>query len=68
MKVKWYACGGSIVKLGPFESQAQAAAAIRLEIAKPPPSSDNSPGAIRAREQGWRLFPPDVFVWCEEES
>jgi hypothetical protein len=66
MKTLWFAKGGGIARCGPFKSQAEASAAMRL--AKPVRRS-----VVAALLRGERPpplptadeFPADVFVWPE---
>jgi len=51
-KIVWWARGGGIAKCGPFDSQIEAVDAMRLK---------KKPGQTQE-------FPPDVFVWPEEEK
>ena len=48
-KVQWFARGGDVLRMGPFDSQADATRALILS---------NSP-------RGMPTFPPDAFVWPE---
>lgn len=52
---KWYARGGGIARCGPFKTQAEATASLRLVQRLSP---DGRPAAQDE-------FPPDAFVWPE---
>jgi hypothetical protein len=51
-KIVWFARGGDIARCGPYESQIEAVNVMRL-VKKPGQNQE---------------FPPDVFVWPEEEK
>lgn len=54
-EVKWFARGGNLAKMGPFDSQLAATNALR--ITKESAARMGTPNAI---------FHPDAFVWPEE--
>ena len=51
-RIVWFAAGGGIAKMGPYETQIAATNALRL--------GDDRPTH--------RQFPKDAFVWPEEWS
>lgn len=64
-KIVWFAKGGGIARCGPFDTQVEAAAAMRL--AKPVGLARSV--AVNINTQFTRdEFPADVFVWPEEEG
>ena len=58
-RVVWYAKGGGVACTGPFETQAAAAAALRI-TPRPTPKA-------RTVVRDLHIFPPDAFVWPEYE-
>ena len=68
-KIVWFARGGGIARAGPFDSQLEATAAIRLA-----PEPELSPAWAHLadpagrRPAPYREFPVDAFVWPEEVS
>jgi hypothetical protein len=62
-KIVWYARGGGIERAGPFGSQVEAVAAMRLV----PPAPMTALRILRGdTEHPARTFPADIFVWPEE--
>jgi hypothetical protein len=62
-RVKWYAKGGGIARMGPFKSQAEASKHLKLA-----PQPELVPGSIfkpTSHPWGDAEFPPDAFVWPE---
>lgn len=63
-KIVWYARGGGIAKMGPFDTQVAAVNAMRLAPLKE--GIWTTRAQVRAREA--QIFPKDIFVWPEVDN
>ena len=64
-KVKWFARGGGIAQMGPFDTQIAATNAMRL-VKRPARTRIAHDGCLVHEPEQRQEFPPDVFVWPEE--